>query len=109
MYQVIVVVVVFEVFTEFDMDFDLSTSHLLKKTVSSYYTIMKVRKREIPNLKDLLTSNQFQGVSQKIKTADVFLKVGNQPSVYQTSPTMVGNKKIFWYNLQNAEKHHPGK
>ena len=38
---------------------------------------MKVRKREIPNLKDLLTSNQFQGVSQKIKTADVFLKVGN--------------------------------
>ena len=31
MYQVIVVVVVFEVFTEFDMDFDLSTSHLLKK------------------------------------------------------------------------------
>ena len=71
-------VVVFEVFTEFDMDFDLSTSHLLKKkTVSSYYTIMKVRKREISNLKDLLTSNQFQGVSQKIKTADVFLKVGN--------------------------------
>ena len=71
-------VVVFEVFTEFDMDFDLSTSHLLKKkAVSSYCTIMKVRKREISNLKDLLTSNQFQGVSQKIKTADVFLKVGN--------------------------------
>ena len=42
----------------------------------------------------------MQGASQKIKTDEVFWKLGNQTSVYQES---------FCCNLQNARKCHPEK
>ena len=37
----------------------------------------------------------WQGVSQKIKTANVFLKLGNWTSVYQRSPQWLATGKVL--------------
>ena len=41
------------------------------------------------------SSISSQGVSQKIKTADVFSKLGNQTNVYKKSPPCLATRKHF--------------
>ena len=45
----------------------------------------------------------IQGVSQKIKTADVFLKLGNLASIYQRQPPWLKKRHFFWYNPKPKE------
>ena len=56
----------------------------------------------------LLEIKVMQKVSRKIKTDDVFPKLGNQTTVYQRSQPWLATN-FFCYNSQNTRKCYPGR